>query len=781
MISSRLEYMFNEAIRRANSLRHEFITIENIFLSLLQDKDIIGLLENFLGGEKAPLKEINEELNDFFKNDDHFSILSTGEIEELAQKQFANDELRSIAKENGILYQPEISMALQRSMQRAALHIQNSGKKRILPIHLLISCFEEKDSFSIYLLKKHGVTRAKLVELIAHGFDRPLTDLDDEDLDSADDARERGTKILENYTTNLTLLARDGKLDPMIGREDELRRTLQILMRRKKNNPLFVGEAGVGKTAIAHGIAQKLLEKNIPKELQGLEVYSLDMASLMAGTKFRGDFEERIKGIIKALENLDSPNGGLLFIDEIHTIVGAGATGGGSLDASNLLKPVLGEGGLKFMGSTTFDEYKKSFEKDAALNRRFQKVDILEPSLDETKKILFGLREKFETHHKVKYRDEIISQVVELTQKYLSGKNQPDKSIDLLDEVGSYARFLKDFEEGYEITHDDLETVIAKMARIPKKSVSAKEKEKLKNLERDLRLLIFGQDKAIEKVVDAVMLSRSGLRDGEKPVASFLFVGPTGVGKTELAKQLAFSLGVNFSRFDMSEYMEKHSVAKLIGAPPGYVGHGDGGQLTDEVSKNPYGVLLLDEIEKAHPDVLNTLLQVMDYGKLTDANGKTTDFRNIILIMTSNAGASELEQGGIGIANEKYSSISRQERTLKNFFTPEFRNRLDGIIPFVKLSDEMISSIVQKFLLQLENQILDLGFEFSYDRELVSFISKKSFDKNMGARPISRFIDSELKKKIAKMILMDEKKSGEKESKKIEVKIQEDDFSLYWA
>ena len=773
MISSKLELIFNQAIRKANALHHEFVTIENILLELIDDEEITTVISQVDGVQSSTILAIKEDLERFLNNDENFSILSEEEMDQLANEQFANDQLRQIAHENGIFYQPEISMALQRSMQRAALHVQSAGKKRIQPIHLLISLFGEKDSFGIYTLKKNGIEKSHLTQLVAHSFDKPVTETTEEE---ANLGASNAEKALEEYTTNLTQQAIDGKLDPMVGRVEEIERALQILMRRRKNNPLFVGDAGVGKTALAHGIAQRLLKNDIPEELQGVEVYSLDMVSLMAGAKYRGDFEERLKRVLKGLQEVKSEKGSLLFIDEIHTIVGAGATGGGSLDASNLLKPALSDGTIRCMGSTTFDEYKKHFEKDSALNRRFQKIDIIEPSPDETKQILEGIKNRFEKHHQVLYSQEIIDEIVALSTKHLSGKKQPDKSIDVMDEAGAFVRLREGFSPNYSIQTDDIQSVVAKMARIPKKSVSTQEKEKLRHLERDLKMLIFGQDQAVDQVVDAVMLSRSGLRSGEKPISSFLFVGPTGVGKTELAKQLAFSMGIHFARFDMSEYMEKHSISKLIGAPPGYVGHDDGGRLTDEVAKNPYSVLLLDEIEKAHPDILNVLLQVMDYGKLTDSNGKTTDFRNTIIIMTSNAGASELEKGGIGITNKKFAGSSKQEKVLKNFFSPEFRNRLDAIVGFNKLNEEIVKSIVEKFMLELENQLSESKIDLEFSDEILVHISNQAYDGHLGARPLARYIDQHIKKPMAKMILF----ANEQNQKTIVVDLVDGEISLKW-
>jgi ATP-dependent Clp protease ATP-binding subunit ClpA len=767
MISTKLELLLNTAIRRANTLKHEFLTIENVMLSLLTDETVKLTLIDC----DVDLKELSEDLTIFVQDKSNFSLLTDEEIEELGLEQFANDDMRKIANSSGVFYQPEISLSLQRVIQRAAVHVQQSGKKEIMPLNLLVAMYSAKDSHGIYFLQKQGVERIDLVEKIAHGLDKPASndEINSENLDplAGDD---KTKKILEEFTVNLNELARAGKIDPIIGREEELQRAIQILCRRRKNNPVFVGEAGVGKTAIAEGLAQLIEEEKVPDIIAGTQILSLDMASLLAGTKFRGDFEERLKAIIKAVSALDKEKGSILFIDEIHNIVGAGSTNAGSMDASNLLKPALSRGTLRVMGSTTYDEYRKFFEKDQALSRRFQKIDVHEPSLPDTEKILRGLRFKFEDHHNVTYSDEIISLTVTLANKHITDRKLPDKAIDVIDEVGAYARITHkpSADNVYAIKSEDIEKIVAKIARIPEKTISVNEKDKIKYLERDLKLLIYGQDEAVDKVSNAIILSRSGLGNQNKPIASFIFAGPTGVGKTELAKQLALTMGINFERIDMSEYMEKHAVSKLIGAPPGYVGFDQGGILTEKVNKNPYSVLLLDEIEKAHPDIFNILLQVMDHGKLMDSNGKTTDFRNVILIMTSNAGAKEMESGSIGLS--KTTSLlnpGKRDQTLKNYFTPEFRNRLDSIINFNHLTDVNIHSVVEKFLMELENQLIDKKVELEVTKEAIDWFATNGYDQKMGARPIGRLIDEKLRKPLANELLFGKLENGGKVLAKI--------------
>jgi ATP-dependent Clp protease ATP-binding subunit ClpA len=767
MISQKLEQILNKAIKKANDKKHEFLTLENVLLSMLDDEKVNGVLTEC----GANLADLKKELQEFIDEDSNFSLLSEEEITDLNKKQFGNDQLRQIARENGILYQPEISLSLQRVIQRAAIHIQSSGKKSIQAINLLVAMFSEKESHATYFLEKQGVGRIDVVEKISHGSDRPVNNYQEESMggeSSSGDTfkrEEKYEKALAEYTTNLNDLARQGKIDPIIGREDEIQRIIQILCRRRKNNPILVGDAGVGKTAIAEGLAKSIVEEKVPSLLAKTTVYALDMASLLAGTKFRGDFEERLKLVLQALEKKNETQGSVLFIDEIHTIIGAGATSGGSLDASNLLKPALSKGDIRCMGSTTFDEYRRYFEKDQALNRRFQKVDVLEPSVDDTVLILLGLRSKFEEHHQVKYTDEVIKAAVELSNKHVTDRKLPDKAIDVIDEVGAYLRLSPDRQgENAVVTLPDIELIISKIARIPQKSISVNEKEKLKYLERDLKMMIFGQDQAIDKVANSLILSRSGLGHAEKPIASFLFTGPTGVGKTELARQLATIMGINFIRIDMSEFMEKHTVSKLIGAPPGYVGFEQGGVLTDAIHKSPYSVLLLDEIEKAHPDVFNILLQVMDHGSLADSNGRTSDFRNVIVIMTSNAGAKEMEAGSIGLAGVRGGEINstKREAAIKGYFTPEFRNRLDAIISFNKLGNTNIDMVVSKFLIELEGQLIEKKVDLEVTSVAKSWLAKNGYDDKLGARPIARLINDKIKKPLAHEILFGKLEKGGK-------------------
>lgn len=749
MISTKLEIYLNIAVKRANKLKHEFLSIENVLLSILSDETVKTVIEGIT--DKSDI--LKKNLNEFIENDVNFSILSDEEIKELGDEQFANNELRDIAKENGILYQPEISMSLQRIIQRAALHIQSSGKKEIFPINLLVAMFSAKDSHGVFFLNDVGINRANVIESIAHGVDKSETSQSDEFDPLNAESKDEEYKVLEMYATNLNSLAIDGKLDPIIGRESEVERAIQILCRRRKNNPILVGDAGVGKTAIAEGLASLIVEGKVPSVIEDAEIYSLDMASLLAGTKFRGDFEERLKSVIKAIEKRSKENPCILFIDEIHNIVGAGSTNAGSMDASNLLKPALSRGELRCMGSTTFDEYRKFFEKDQALSRRFQKIDIHEPSTDDTIDILNGLKSKFEDFHNVSFSKEIIEHAVKLSSKHINDRKMPDKAIDVVDEVGSFLKIKSKSKERTPAKFEDIERVVAKMAKIPEKSVTTNEKDKLKNLKRDLGLLIYGQDKAVQEVSNAILLSRSGLVAEDKPIASFLFTGPTGVGKTELAKQLSIHMGINFERIDMSEYMEKHSVAKLIGAPPGYVGFDQGGLLTEKINQNPYSVLLLDELEKAHPDIFNILLQVMDHGKLTDSNGKVTDFKNVILVMTSNAGANEMESGSIGLGSKTKFNVVKRDKALKNYFSPEFRNRLDEIIHFNHLAPTNINAIVEKFIFELETLLSEKNVEINLNEEAVGWFAQNGYDEKMGARPLKRLIEDRLKKPLSAEIL----------------------------
>jgi ATP-dependent Clp protease ATP-binding subunit ClpA len=775
MISQQLEQILNKAIKRANEKKHEFLTLENVLLAMLDDASVSEVLVDC----GASLSDLRKDLKVFLDEDSNFSLLTDEEILDLNKKQFGNEQLRSVAKENGIFYQPEISLSLQRVIQRAAIHIQSSGKKSIHAINILVAMFSEKESHATYFLERQGVNRIGVVEKIAHSSDRSVNGAEEATQEAEGESfkrEEKFEKALSEFTVNLNKMAKEGKIDPIIGRDDEIERIIQILCRRRKNNPILVGDAGVGKTAIAEGLAKAIVEHRVPDLLAKTTVYSLDMGSLLAGTKFRGDFEERLKLVLQALEKENERDGSILFIDEIHTIIGAGSTSGGSLDASNLLKPALSKGNIRCMGSTTFDEYRKFFEKDQALNRRFQKVDILEPSVEDTIKILHGLKSKFEEHHKITYPEEVIRSAVELATKHVPDRKLPDKAIDVIDEVGAYLRLKPDRGSGSVATLADIEHIVAKIARIPQKSISTNEKEKLRYLERDIKMMIYGQNEAIEKVSNALILSRSGLGNQDKPIASFLFAGPTGVGKTELAKQLAHIMGINFIRIDMSEYMEKHTVSKLIGAPPGYVGFDQGGILTDAIHKTPYTVLLLDEIEKAHPDIFNILLQVMDHGKLSDSNGRSSDFRNVILIMTSNAGAKEMEAGSIGLSGGRGGEINsvKRDQAIKGFFTPEFRNRLDAVITFNKLDTQNVEMVVSKFLMELENQLTDKKVEMDVTTAAKLWLAKNGYDSKLGARPISRLINDKIKRPLANEILFGKLEGGGKVS--VDVKNDELDF-----
>lgn len=778
MMSKKLETIINESIQRANTLRHEYLTLENVLLSLLSDENVREIIE-YCGGN---LDEMESELNEFIHDESNFSILTEDQIDSLSKQQFVNDELRELARENGITYQPEISMSLQRVIQRAAIHVQSSGKSQILGVNLLVSLFQEKESFALYSLQKQGIERFDVVKAISHGLSSDdeeggeeiprIEYVEGEDVSSRS---KKGDSFLAKFTINLNEQARENRIDPLVGREEEALRIVQILCRRRKNNPLLVGEAGVGKTAIVEGLAQRIVEEDVPEVLKGTTIFNLDMAALVAGAKFRGDFEQRVKGVIKDLEKLDKDGKkAILFIDEMHTVMGAGATSGGSMDASNLLKPALSRGVVRVIGSTTYAEHRKFIEKDPAFNRRFQKIDIDEPSNEDTIAILKGLKPKFETYHGVKISDNVIKEAVALTSRYLMDRKNPDKSIDAIDEAGALNQIRPEKKKKSSITKKDIEDVVAKMANIPKLTVETTEKDKLKDLNKNLKMLIFGQDHAVDEVSQAIYMAKSGLGDEGKPISSFLFAGPTGVGKTELAKQLANQLGCHLERFDMSEYMEKHSVSKLIGSPPGYVGHDQGGLLTDAVKKNPHSVLLLDEIEKAHVDIYNILLQVMDHGSLTDSQGRTTDFTNTVIIMTTNAGAKEMDSGAIGLAKTSTKNTGKRDQTIKNFFSPEFRNRLDGIVHFDKLSTEYIVKIVEKFVSQLEMKLAAKNIEIVLTEKAKIWLAENGFDEKMGARPIARIIDQKLKKPISTEVLFGKLTQGGK----IEVTVEDDELKL---
>ena len=777
MMSKKLEIIINLAIRKANKLRHEYLTLENVFYAMLRQDDQV---KEALSGCGAHLEVMKVDLETFFKEEKNFSILSDAQIKELSKKQFVDEDLRKLAENSGVKYQPEISLALQRVIQRAAIQVQSSGRRQIKGIHLLISLFQEKDSFALFILQKQGVEKFDLIRYISHEMntdgDQGMDLIGEEGFEEKeeqglgiDDENSVGSskisskfKFLEKYTTDLNVLAREDQIDPIIGRKKEINRILQILCRRRKNNPLLVGDAGVGKTALAEGLAWFIEEKLVPKEMEKTSLFSLDMAQLLAGAKFRGDFEARLKGVIKDLEDLGKEGTRpILFIDEVHTLMGAGATNGGGLDASNLLKFPLASGKVRVVGSTTYEEFRRFIEKDSAFSRRFQKVDIEEPSKEDTYKILKGLRKKFESHHSVKYPDSILKTTVDLSERYLTDRKNPDKSIDIIDEAGAALHLREISKRKSKITKRDVERIISHFANIPKINVAVSEKQKLKDLKSNLKMLIYGQDKAIDKVADAILLNRSGLGNESQPIGSFLFAGPTGVGKTELAKQLAIQMDSHLERIDMSEFMEKHAVSKLIGAPPGYVGYDQGGLLTDALKKHPYCVLLFDEIEKAHPDVYHILLQVIDYGVLTDGHGRSANFRNSVIIMTTNAGAQEMDAGSIGLGKENSGvNLSRRNSAIKNFFTPEFRNRLDAIVHFNKLDSEFIIQIVEKFLGDLEAKLLKKNVTLEISRKAKKWLAQTGYDPKMGARPLSRLIDHHLKKPLSNEILFGRLEKG---------------------
>ncbi|HRW73328.1 ATP-dependent Clp protease ATP-binding subunit ClpA [Ottowia sp.] len=729
MIAQELEVSLHMAFVEARQQRHEFITVEHLLLALLDNPSAAEVLNACA----ANIEDLRKSLTNFIK-----------------------DNTPQVAGEGDVDTQP--TLGFQRVIQRAIMHVQSTGngKKEVTGANVLVAIFGEKDSHAVYYLHQQGVTRLDVVNFIAHGIkksDPPETPKSGEP-SSSGEAEEGGNEKnekaspLEQFTVNLNQNAKEGKIDPLIGREYEVERTIQILCRRRKNNPLLVGEAGVGKTAIAEGLAWRITEGAVPEVLEDAVVYALDMGALLAGTKYRGDFEQRLKGVLKALK--DKPHA-ILFIDEIHTLIGAGAASGGTLDASNLLKPALSSGQLKCIGATTFTEYRGIFEKDAALSRRFQKVDVVEPTVPETVDILKGLKSRFEEHHSVKYALAALQAAAELSAKYITDRHLPDKAIDVIDEAGAAQRIMAASKRKKTIGKHEIEEIVAKIARIPPASVSNDDRSKLQTLERDLKSVVFGQDKALEVLSAAVKMARSGLGKGDKPIGSFLFSGPTGVGKTEAAKQLAYIMGVDLIRFDMSEYMERHAVSRLIGAPPGYVGFDQGGLLTEAISKKPHCVLLLDEIEKAHPDIFNVLLQVMDHGTLTDNNGRKADFRNVIIIMTTNAGAETMNKATIGFTNPRQAGDELAD--IKRLFTPEFRNRLDAIVSFKPLDEQIILRVVDKFLLQLEQQLAEKKVEVTFTDKLRKMLAKKGFDPLMGARPMQRLIQDTIRKALADELL----------------------------
>ncbi|MFZ2446486.1 MAG: ATP-dependent Clp protease ATP-binding subunit ClpA [Syntrophobacteraceae bacterium] len=724
MINRELELTFAAAIKEAKQRRHEFFTLEHILYAILHD--VTGRRILFHCG--ADLDKLKARLEKYF-------------------------EERSEKLPEGVEQEPIQTIAVQRVLQRALMHVQGSEKREVDAGDILAAMFYEENSHAVYFLKSMGITRLDVLSYISHGVSRVVEPEENEfQAASPQDQQNRKATALESFTVNLIEKAAEGHIDPLIGRDEEILRTLQILGRRSKNNPIYVGDPGVGKTAIAEGLALKIYKKEVPPAFVNVEIFALDMGALLAGTKFRGDFEARLKGVIQELKK---KTGAILFIDEIHTVVGAGATSGGSMDASNILKPVLVAGGLRCIGSTTYEEYKNHFEKDRALSRRFQKVEIHEPSVDETFKILQGLKTYYEEHHGVRYTESALRAAAELSGRYINDRYLPDKAIDVIDETGASLRLKKDKRIRSIVSIRDIEQVVARIAKIPPRSVSSSDQLRLQSLDEELKGQVFGQSLAIDMLVKAIKRSRAGLRIPEKPMGSFLLIGPTGVGKTEVAKQLARILGVNFLRFDMSEYMEKHTVSRLVGAPPGYIGFDQGGLLTDAIRKQPYTVLLMDEIEKAHPDLFSILLQVMDHATLTDNNGKKADFRNVILLMTSNAGAREMNAPAIGFGGGKARDdrISKGMKAVENLFSPEFRNRLDGIIPFNGLSIEIMEQIVDKFIIELEEQLTEKSIRFELTPAARHWVAQSGYDSNFGARPLARFIQAEIKDVLADEIL----------------------------
>ncbi len=735
MLSRNLEQTLHRSLSLASERRHEYATLEHLLLGLADDTDAATVLRAC----GVDLDKLRSDLSEFLDKD-----------------------LAGLATDRP--GDPKPTAGFQRVVQRAAIHVQSSGRDEVTGANVLVALFSERESHAVYFLQLQDMTRLDAVNFISHGIakapgrstQRPVTGTagsggsseGHQEQEREEKPNRRNQDALSNYCVNLNKKAMAGKIDPLIGREPEIERTIQILCRRTKNNPLYVGDPGVGKTAIAEGLAKRIVEGDVPEVLARSTIYALDMGALLAGTRYRGDFEERLKAVVAELEN---QQGAILFIDEIHTVIGAGATSGGAMDASNLLKPALASGNLRCIGSTTYKEFRNYFEKDRALVRRFQKIDVNEPNIEDSVKILRGLKANYEKHHKVRYTDEAIRAAVELSAKYINDRKLPDKAIDVIDEVGASRMLLPENKRRKTVTLRDVEEIVAKIARIPPKSVSADDKETLKNLERDLKSMVFGQDKAIEALAAAIKLARAGLREPEKPIGNYLFSGPTGVGKTEVARQLAATMGIELIRFDMSEYMERHSVSRLIGAPPGYVGFDQGGLLTDAIDQHPHAVLLLDEIEKAHLDLFNILLQVMDHGKLTDHNGKTVDFRNVILIMTTNAGASDLAKEAIGFGRE--TRAGEDEDAIKRLFTPEFRNRLDATIAFAGLTPEIVGRVVEKFVMQLEAQLADRNVTIQLSSAAKEWLAERGYDRLYGARPLARVIQEHIKKPLAEELL----------------------------
>ena len=727
MIAQELEVSLHMAFMDARQKRHELITVEHLLLAMLDNPSAAEVLKAC----GSNIETLRNELTQYI--DDHTPTIS------------GQDEVDT---------QP--TLGFQRVIQRAMLHVQSSGKKEVNGSNILVAIYGEKDSHAVYFLHQQGVTRLDVVNFIAHGVSKLNEgDTNKSSIEQEGDQESPSAKALDSYTINLNKMVLAGKIDPLIGRDSEIQRVIQTLCRRRKNNPLLVGEAGVGKTAIAEGLAKRIVDKEVPVILEDTIIFSLDMGALLAGTKYRGDFEQRLKAVMKQLnEHKDA----ILFIDEIHTLIGAGSASGGTLDASNLLKPSLSNGSIKCIGATTYQEYRTVFEKDHALTRRFQKIDVEEPSILDTINILKGLKTRFEKHHNVKYSVAAINSAAELSAKYINDRHLPDKAIDVIDEAGAAQRILPKNKQKKVITNKEIEEVVAKIAKIPPKNISNDDRHTLKNLERDLKAVIFGQEKAIENLASAIKMTRSGLGIPNKPIGNFLFSGPTGVGKTEVARQLAYILGIELIRIDMSEYMERHAVSRLIGAPPGYVGFEQGGLMTEAVNKQPYCVLLLDEIEKAHPDIFNILLQVMDHGSLTDSNGRKTDFRNVTLIMTTNAGAESISKTSMGFTQSK--KMGDEQAEIKRLFTPEFRNRLDATVSFAPLSHDVILKVVDKFLMQLEDQLHEKKVDATFTENLKSYLAKHGFDPSMGARPMSRLIQDTIRKALADELLFGQLTNG---------------------
>ncbi len=744
MLSSELEFCLNEAFNAARDKQHEFMTVEHLLLALIDVPQVAEVLRA-CGGD---IEKLRRDLTDFI-----------------------NETTPRVESEEPQDVQP--TLGFQRVLQRAVFHVQSSGKEKVSATNVLVAIFGEKQSHAAYLLNMQDIVRLDVVNFISHGLSKlPDPGTNDAGTEQRNEQAAEAVEVespLDQFTTNLNARAAEGKIDPLIGRELEVSRTIEILSRRRKNNPLYVGDAGVGKTALAEGLARRIHLGEVPDVLADCTIYALDMGALIAGTKYRGDFEKRLKGVLSELKAKDNA---VLFIDEIHTIIGAGAASGGVMDASNLIKPVLANGELRCIGSTTYTEFRGIFEKDHALARRFQKIEVNEPSIGETYQILLGLRSRFEEHHGVTYTDEALQAAAELADRHLNDRKLPDKAIDVIDEAGANVRLRPEGEVRDHVTLVEIENVVARMARIPPKSVSATDRDTLKSLDRDLKLVIFGQDPAIDSLASAIKMARSGLREENKPVGSFLFAGPTGVGKTEVTRQLAMQMGIELIRFDMSEYMERHTVSRLIGAPPGYVGYDQGGLLTEAVNKNPHSVLLLDEIEKAHPEVFNLLLQVMDHGTLTDNNGRKADFRNVIIVMTTNAGAAEMSRSSIGFTQQDHATDGGE--AIKKLFSPEFRNRLDSIIQFQALSKPIVERVVDKMLVELESQLGNKDVSIELDDDARTWLASRGYDRAMGARPMARLIQEKIKRPLAESLLFGELSDGGH----VRVTVVDDDISL---